>query len=63
MQRTTIAVIIVFALLTQAGGAAEVDSGKAMTLRLAIEDLIATFGDEYPRGPEYLSLLERVGAA
>lgn len=77
MQRATIAAIIAFAVLIQAGGAAsegparvvgrdevgEVDGGEERALRLAIEDLIATFGDRYPRGREYLTRLGRVDAA
>ena len=35
----------------------------ALTLRLAIEDLMATFGDHYPRGREFLERLEKMGGA
>ena len=30
------------------------------TLRLAIEDMVETFGDDYAGGEEYLSLLKKV---
>ncbi len=77
MQRATIAAIIAFSVLIQAGGAAsevsagvgrrdeagDVDGAEAGALRLAIEDLIATFGQGYPRGREYLARLGRVDAA
>ncbi|MEI7900894.1 MAG: SUMF1/EgtB/PvdO family nonheme iron enzyme [bacterium] len=33
----------------------------AQTLRLAIEDLLATFGGRYPRGKEFLERLEKMG--
>ena len=33
----------------------------ALTLRLAIEDLMATFGDRYPGGREFLERLEKMG--
>jgi hypothetical protein len=33
----------------------------AQTLRLAIEDLMATFGDRYSRGPEFLERLAKMG--
>ncbi len=33
----------------------------AQTLRLAIEDLVATFGNRYPRGREFLERLEKLG--
>ncbi|MBM4090597.1 MAG: hypothetical protein FJ276_14420 [Planctomycetes bacterium] len=36
---------------------------KVESLRLAIEDLRATFGDAYPRGAEYLRACERLRAA
>ncbi len=36
-------------------------AGKARSLRLAIEDLIGTFGDRYPRGREYLRRLNEIG--
>lgn len=32
--------------------------GDAQSLRLAIEDLIQSFGSRYPKGPEYLARLE-----
>ena len=40
----------------------EDDGGKARSLRLAIEDLIGTFGDRYPRGREYLRRLDEIDA-
>jgi len=77
MQKATVTAIIAFGVLMQAGGAAsqasapvggrdeagEIDGAEARTLRLAIEDLIATFGDRYPRGPKYLERLGRVDQA
>ena len=36
----------------------ELDSVNLKSLRLAIEDLVATFGKRYPRGTEYLKRLE-----
>ena len=38
----------------------ENDDGKARSLRLAIEDLIGTYGDRYPRGREYLRRLDEI---
>lgn len=32
-----------------------------IALRLAVEDLVATFGKRYPRGPEYLRRLDALG--
>ena len=37
--------------------------GNAKALRLAIEDLIQTFGERYPKGREYLARLEAVEKA
>jgi formylglycine-generating enzyme required for sulfatase activity len=44
------------------GVAAVVGTGDATTLRLAIEDLIATFGGRYPRGPAFLARLDALDA-
>lgn len=35
-------------------------AGDVATLRLAIEDLVATFGDRYPKGTEYLTRLKQL---
>ena len=35
-------------------------SARLVSLRLAIEDLMATFGDQYPDGQEYLRRLESI---
>lgn len=40
------------------GGHRADDQGDRESLRLAIEDLIATYGDQYPKGDEFLARLE-----
>ena len=45
------------------GPGPKADDSKVKSLRLAIEDLIATFGSGYPRGREYLERLRGTDAA
>jgi hypothetical protein len=45
---------------SRGAGGADDRAGKAARLRLAIEDLIAAFGDRYPRGREYLQRLAAI---
>jgi len=42
------------------GGHRASGEGNRESLKLAIEDLISTFGDKYPKGKEYLARLEKI---
>ena len=69
MRRTAMALITLLGAATLAAGSAaeqhdssSVDFGdRVESLRLAIEDLIQTFGDQYPGGQEYLKRLKSIG--
>ena len=43
-----------------AGGHRAAGEGNRQSLKLAIEDLIATYGDKYPQGKEFLKRLEAI---
>lgn len=42
------------------GGHRADGEGNRVSLKLAIEDLIATFGDKYPKGSEFMARLEKI---
>ena len=51
------ALVCVLCLALSASGAAQPEVPRIQSLRAAINDLIATFGDRYPRGDEFLARL------
>ncbi|MCK4565294.1 MAG: PD40 domain-containing protein, partial [Verrucomicrobia bacterium] len=55
--------ILVCALAVVAYGNPSVPQPDASAVRAAIEDLVETFGERYPRGKEFLRRLENAGAA
>ncbi len=65
MRSSIIAAVILCAATTfaaennKSGG---VDPGEIRSLRLAVEDLIETYGDRYPHGREYLRRLDTIDA-
>ncbi|NWK54841.1 SUMF1/EgtB/PvdO family nonheme iron enzyme [Verrucomicrobiaceae bacterium N1E253] len=56
-------VVLWFACLSSLEAAPKsLSYGSKESLRLAVEDLIQTYGDQYPKGPSYLRRLETVSS-
>ena len=66
--KVVIGALVAFCMLGPASAAnprrpvAKADPGEVESLRVAIEDLIETFGDRYPRGREFLARLKDADA-
>ena len=60
MLRTTLCFFVFFTSVTFAYDNGQVPVNTPESARRMIEDLIATHGEKYPKGPEYLKRLETV---